>query len=44
MEEEKFSKKIFNNEEIDLETCDLEKLKKINEKLIKRKKELKDNL
>lgn len=44
MEEEKFGKKILNNEEIDLETYDLDKLKQINEKLIQRKQELKDNL
>lgn len=44
MEEENFGKKILNNEEIDLETCDLEKLKQINEKLIQRKNELKNNL
>lgn len=44
MEEEIFNKKILNNEEIDLGTYDLEKLKEINDELKKRKNELKNNL
>lgn len=44
MEEEHFGKKILNNEEIDLETCDLEKLKEIKDKMIQRKEQLKKSL
>jgi hypothetical protein len=40
-DQEKWGKKYFNKEEIDLDNCDIEKLKDLKEKLQKRKDELK---
>lgn len=43
-EEEKWGKKYLNNEEIDLDTCDIEKLKEIRQRLQIRKDELKEKI
>ncbi len=42
--EDKWGKKLLNNEELDLDTCDLDKLKELREKLLERKDELKKQI
>lgn len=43
-DDEKWGKKYLNNEELDLDTCDIEKLRELKQKLEDRKDELKGKI